>query len=74
MLQAGSFNSPRDADSMKARLTLAGMDVEIKSATFSNGSTWHRVRVGPFTSKSAMNQVESRLSQLGIDALPVKIQ
>ncbi len=71
-LQAGSFRSHEDADRRRARLILLGMDVKIESSTGEEGSTWHRVLVGPFASRSKLAKARSTLINKGIDTLLLK--
>ena len=50
-LQVAAFQSPSDADNLKARLALAGIETQIQTATLPDGQVWHRVRVGPFSNQ-----------------------
>lgn len=70
-LQAGAFQKSSDADNLKARLALAGLEAQIVTATVS-GSVWHRVRLGPFDSESAMNEARGVLQENHIDAKVMK--
>lgn len=70
-LQAGAFQKSSDADNLKARLALAGLEAQIVTATVS-GSVWHRVRLGPFDSESAMNEARGVLQENHIEAKVVK--
>lgn len=71
ILQAGSFKSSQDADRLRAELILLGMEAKVDPVS-SNGSTWHRVQVGPFTSRSRLSAARSTLFDQGIDALLIK--
>ncbi len=68
-LQVAALANPKEADRLKARLALLGMDVVVQKID-SGGTPLHRVRVGPFkTEDEAMttldtlvvNQFEPRL-------------
>ncbi|TCS69445.1 sporulation related protein [Sulfuritortus calidifontis] len=68
-LQVAALKSPADADRLKAKLALLGMDVAVQKVD-SAGVTLHRVRVGPFKTEDAAiaamdtlaaNQFEPRL-------------
>lgn len=68
-LQVAALSNPKEADRLKAKLTLLGMDVVVQKVD-SGGTQLHRVRVGPFkTEDEAMttldtlvvNQFEPRL-------------
>lgn len=67
-LQAGSFQKAGQADRMKARISLLGLDVEIQEVNV-NGEDWHRVRAGPFTDPSRLKNAQKRLRGDGIDYL-----
>lgn len=47
-LQAGAFQSAPDADNLKARLALIGMQASIQTTELPDRGTWHRVRIGPY--------------------------
>jgi cell division protein FtsN len=67
-LQAGSFQKSGQADRMKARISLLGLDVEIQQVDI-NGESWHRVRAGPFTDPSRLKDAQKRLRSDDIDYL-----
>lgn len=70
-LQAGAFRSTNDAEAMRARILLLGMDVTIQSAPY-EGGTINRVRVGPFAGLDQMNQARSRLGSEKIETSVVR--
>jgi len=78
ILQTGSFKKLSQADEMKASLALLGVQAKIQSVTVNNAnngaSTWHRVRLGPYTSFGEMNKIRSRLRQNKIEALLLKLK
>lgn len=61
-LQAGSFKVLEDAEAVRARLIMMGMQVEIQRAEV-NGIQFNRVRVGPFSKIDDMNKVRARLGE-----------
>ena len=67
LLQAGAYRSPNEAESMKARLALMGFETQVMTADV-NGSTLHRVRVGPYSGLDAMNRARARLAENGVEA------
>lgn len=73
VLQAGSYPDPKAADEAKARLALAGFSAQIQPVTI-NGKTWHRVRVGPYASASALEAAKKSLADNGISAIALKEQ
>lgn len=72
ILQAGSFKRAADADRLRAKLILMGMDARIESVRSSNGELWHRVQVGPFKDRSKLAKARSTLINQGIDTLLLK--
>ena len=70
-LQAASFRHRDDADAMRARLLLEGMQVAVNPVPRPAGGTWHRVLVGPFENKRDMQRALSQLRTKDIPAMPV---
>lgn len=73
-LQAGSFSNADDAEKLKAKLTLLGMEVNVQIATIPDKGVWHRVRVGPYKGAEEMNNARATMKQNGIDATPMRGQ
>ncbi|MBE7423465.1 MAG: hypothetical protein EFKGCFLK_02243 [Rhodocyclaceae bacterium] len=73
-LQAGAFQNPADADNLKARLALMGVEAGVQQVTLAEKGTMHRVRIGPFASAEAMAPTRSLLAQNGIQAGVVRIK
>jgi len=73
-LQVGSFRNGEQADRFKAELALLGLETSIQKITIDNKTTWHRVRVGPFSELDALNRARRQLNQRGIDSTLVKIK
>ena len=67
-LQAGSFQRLKEADSLKARLALLGVESNIESVRV-NTETWHRVRIGPYKNRSQINQIRVTLQRNKVDTL-----
>lgn len=59
-LQAGAFRASNDAEAMRARVLMLGLSAHVEAANV-NGTTVHRVRVGPFKGLDDMNTARSRL-------------
>lgn len=73
-VQAGAFQSPADADNLKARLALLGLQASVEPANLPDRGTWYRVRLGPYSQLDEINRVRSTLAQNGVDAALVKIK
>jgi len=72
-LQVGSFKDTGDAENLKAKIAMLGMEAYIQSADLSEKGMWHRVRVGPFTKIDAIKKTRSSLLQSGIKANLIKV-
>ena len=68
LLQAGSFQKFNEADTLKARLALLGVEAHIQSVEVNN-TKWHRVRIGPSNDRQALEQLRKRLRTNHIDTL-----
>lgn len=73
-LQAGSFQTAAEADNLKAKLALLGVEALVQTATIPDKGVWHRVRVGPYTDIEELNKTRTTLSNAGIQAGLIKIQ
>lgn len=73
-LQTGSFQSAPEADNLKARLALLGLEATIQQRTLPDKGVWHRVRVGPYTDVEELNRVRDVLKQNNIDVALVKVR
>ncbi|MCX7176142.1 MAG: SPOR domain-containing protein [Proteobacteria bacterium] len=73
-LQAGAFQKSTDADNLKAKLALMGLETSLQEVNVPDKGVMHRVRVGPFAKLEDMNRVRNLLSQNGIQATVIKIK
>ena len=71
LLQVGAFPNPADAETMKAKLAMQGFVANVQSVSV-NGQTFHRVRLGPFPTASALEATKQRLSSAGISSIALK--
>jgi cell division protein FtsN len=71
-LQAGAFQSPTDAENMKAKVAFAGFEALVRPVNLPDKGTLYRVRLGPFKSLDEVNRIKATLSQGGIGAAVVK--
>jgi len=72
VVQAGAFPNFAEADKVKARLALLGVVSEIQAAD-ANGTTFHRVRIGPLDDLDELNRLRARLRQNGIEYLVIPV-
>ena len=73
-LQAGSFQNPADADNLKAKLALAGLEAAVEPADVPDKGVWYRVRLGPFSSVEDIKRVRSQLAVNSVDASLVRVK
>lgn len=68
VMQAGSYNEPKDAEKMRAKLVAMGIESNIQKAKVGN-TVWYRVKMGPFAQIASVNAINARLKKNGIDAI-----
>lgn len=73
ILQCGSFRDYADADELKARLALLGIEASIQTVVIKNGESWHRVRIGPFKGLEAVKPVRRKLKRHDIDFVVIRM-
>ncbi|HPA00718.1 MAG TPA: SPOR domain-containing protein [Chiayiivirga sp.] len=72
LLQAGAFRDLRDADAVKARIALAGLQARVETANV-NGAPVHRVRLGPYATAGELEAAKRQLAENGVpDTLAVR--
>lgn len=74
LLQAGAFQNPADADNLKAKLALLGVEASVEPTNLAEKGIWYRVRIGPYTRIDDLNRTRSTLAQNGIEATLVKVK
>ncbi|MEJ2645323.1 MAG: SPOR domain-containing protein [Gammaproteobacteria bacterium] len=74
LLQVGSFQSHKQADELKAKLALLGLEASIQTVTINNNETWNRVRIGPYTNLGTLNDARARLNAHHIKAILLKLK
>lgn len=74
LLQAGSFQSPADADNLKAKLALLGLEANVEATNIPEKGVMYRVRLGPYDRIEEINRVRGLLAQNGIDPSLVKVR
>jgi cell division protein FtsN len=74
LLQAGSFRSRKQADQLRARLALLGLETSVEAVSGDGGQSWHRVRVGPFSNLHELNEARTLLKKNGVDAILIRLK
>lgn len=73
LLQAGSFRNPKDADRLRAKLIMRGLEPRVQQVSAKDGSTWHRLLLGPFESRSKLNHAQDILADANTESMLIKI-
>lgn len=70
-LQAASFRTNDQADSLKVTLIMENLDATVEQVDV-KGTPYYRVMVGPFVNRSTMNKAQDILANHRISALVIK--
>lgn len=73
LLQAGAFAASGDAEAVKAKIALLGLNARVESATI-GGKTVYRVRMGPYGSASELATAKAKLANGGLPAMAIKVK
>ena len=71
VVQVASFRSSQEADALKARLTLIGLEPVVQSVAISDEEKWYRVRLGPYADRDFAEAARVQLRASGHDKLLV---
>jgi cell division protein FtsN len=71
ILQAGAFGASGDAEALKARIALLGLNARVESAAIS-GKTVYRVRMGPYGTAIELANAKGKLANGGLPAMAIK--
>ena len=71
-LQAGAFSEERDADNLKAKIALTGLEASVRPVSIPDKGTLFRVRLGPYQSLDDANRIKTTLSQNGVGAAIIR--
>lgn len=72
VLQAGAFRNFRQANRLRADLALMGLPCYVQNAKVRN-QTYHRVRLGPFRSRAAMQKAQRKLRSSHIETIAMRL-
>jgi cell division protein FtsN len=72
LLQTGSFREHSQADEMKARLAMMGLQADIRQVQV-GGQTFHRVYLGPFENEAQADRWAERLRRENIEVLRLPV-
>jgi cell division protein FtsN len=71
-LQAGAFNEEREADNLKAKIALTGLEASVRPVSIPDKGTLYRVRLGPYQSLDDANRIKGALTQNGVGAAIIR--
>ncbi len=71
ILQAGAFGGSGDAEAVKAKIAMLGLNARVESAEI-GGKTVYRVRMGPYATASELAEAKGKLASGGLPAMAVK--
>ncbi len=74
LLQIASFRRAADADRLRARLALLGIETRIEKIRIDDRQRYHRVRAGPFSSERTLRQVRARLVDAGLKPITIRLK
>jgi cell division protein FtsN len=72
VLQAGSYKNFADADRVRAKLALQGIESNVQKVTVEN-DTWHRIRIGPISKLDELNRMRQILRKADVDVLLIRV-
>lgn len=72
-LQVGAFQTEEEADNVKAKLALLGLEAVVQTASVPDKGVWHRVRVGPYSDLDQIGKARAELTKNGFNADLIKI-
>ena len=72
-VQVGAYRAQEDAESQRAKLSLAGVEARVTEREQS-GRQVFRVRVGPFDKKEEAEQAKTKLEAAGYETAMVRVQ
>lgn len=70
-LQAGAFRNAADAEQVRAQIILLGQKASVERST-TGTDTWHRVLVGPFSTRAQLQDAQKLLAAHGMTKLIVQ--
>lgn len=74
ILQAASFAHFEDADRLKAKLALSGIEARIEKITIEGKGDFFRVRLGPYKTLEGLNDDNKKLRELGVKAIRLEVK
>ncbi|MDR0529102.1 MAG: SPOR domain-containing protein [Zoogloeaceae bacterium] len=70
-LQAGSFSKPHEADNLKAKLAMRGVEAQVRQVMLQD-KTFYRLILGPYQKIADANAARAELARVGVETLLIK--
>lgn len=71
-LQAGAFSEEKEADNLRAKIALTGLEASVRAVATPDKGKLYRVRLGPYQSVEDANRIKATLSQNGVAAAIIR--
>jgi cell division protein FtsN len=71
-LQAGAFSDEKEADNLRAKIALTGLEASVRAVAVPQKGKLYRVRLGPYQSLDDANRTKTTLSQNGVGAAIIR--
>jgi len=71
-LQAGAFSDEKEADNLRAKIALTGLEASVRAVATPDKGKLYRVRLGPYQSVDDANRIKATLSQNGVAAAIIR--
>jgi len=71
-LQAGAFSDEKEADNLRAKIALTGLEASVHAVSTPAKGKLYRVRLGPYQSVDDANRIKAALSQNGVPAAIIR--
>ena len=72
VLQAGSYKNFTDADRVRAKLALQGIESKVQKVSVDQ-DTWYRIRIGPISNLDELNRKRQILHKAEVDVLVIQV-
>jgi len=71
-IQAGAFADEKEADNLRAKIALTGLEASVRAVALPDKGKLYRVRLGPYESLDDVNRIKATLSQNGVGAAIIR--
>lgn len=74
VLQAASYTHEEEADRLRAKLALSGLEAHIEKIAIEGKGEYYRVRLGPYSKVEDADGPSRQLAQIGVKAILIKVR